>query len=210
MKYIWCAHFHEIISTKMQFESIFLCLHTRLRVNKKFPNFHYIFEINVNVCLLCAHFVMTSVILHSRRPADKNSVMHLVFMFEMIFVFAFWGAEKHVIHIASFRPTRYVLKSFRYLDVRNRVRNWNKVKNYILVGSKLQLCQLEIPIFIHKIMSQSTLIISVSYLFCEFIRVTNWNDCKTIILVQSSFQIPQWEYWFIFKVNQCQRKHVFS
>ena len=45
-------------------------------------------------------------------------------------------------------------------------------------------------------MCQSTLINSVSFLFCEFIRVTSWNDVKTIILVRSSFQIPKYKYWF--------------
>ena len=83
--------------------------------------------------------------------------------------FAFWGAEKHVIHIAPFRTMRNVLKIFRYLEVSNRVRNWNKLKNIIFVGLKLQLCQLEIPIFIYKIMSQRTIINSVSFLFCEFV-----------------------------------------
>jgi len=44
------------------------------------------------------------------------------------FLFAFWRAEKHVFHIAPFSPTRYELKRFRYLEVGNRVSNWNKVK----------------------------------------------------------------------------------
>ena len=128
------------------------------------------------------------------------SVMYLVFMFQLI-IFAIWGAENHVFHIAPFRPTRYVPNIFRYLSVRNRVRNRNKVKNFIFVGSKIQICQLEIPIFIYKIMSQSTLISTVSFLFCEFIRVTRWNDGKTIILVRSSFQIPNRNTGFIFTVN---------
>jgi len=34
--------------------------------------------------------------------------------------------------------------SFWYLEVRNRVRMRNKVKNFIFVGSKLKLCQLQI------------------------------------------------------------------
>jgi len=117
-------------------------------------------------------------------------------MFQLIFFFAFSGAERHVFHIAPFRPPRNRLKSFRNLEVRNRIRNWNKVKNFIFVGSKLQLCQLEITIFIYKIICQSTLINSVSFLFCEFIRVTTWNGGKTIILVRLSFQIPKYKYWF--------------
>ena len=121
------------------------------------------------------------------------SVMHLVLCFNWFYFFAFWGDEDHVFHIAPFPTTRYVLKSFRYLEVRNRVRDWNKVKNFIFVGSKLQLCQLEIPIFIYKIMCQCTLINTVSLLFCECFRVTNWNDGKTFISVRSSFQIHKIE-----------------
>jgi len=49
VKYICCAHFHEIIGTKYSLESTSLSLHIRLRVNKKFPNSDDLFEINVNV-----------------------------------------------------------------------------------------------------------------------------------------------------------------
>ena len=102
--------------------------------------------------------------------------------------FAFWVAEKHVTHIAPFRRKRYVLKSFRWLEVSNRVRNWNKFKNYSYVRSNLQLCQLEIPIFIYKLMCQSSLINSVSSVFCEFNSVGSWNEGKTTIII-SNFQI---------------------
>ena len=45
-------------------------------------------EINVNVCLLCAPHVMTSIILHTRRPnVHKVSVTNLVFMFRPTFIF---------------------------------------------------------------------------------------------------------------------------
>jgi len=60
-------------------------------------------------------------------------------MFQLIF-FRILGAEKQVFHVVPFRPSMYVLKSLRCLDVSNRVRYWNKVKNYIYVRSKLQLC----------------------------------------------------------------------
>ena len=79
-------------------------------------------------------------------------------MFQLIFFFAFWGAENHVFHIVPFRPKRYALKRFRCLVVSNRVRNWNKVKNNIYVRSKLLLCQMEIPILINKLMCQSSFI----------------------------------------------------
>jgi hypothetical protein len=67
------------------------------------------------------------------------------------------------------------------VEFRNLVRTWNNVKNFIIVRLKLQLCQLEIPIFIYKIMCQSTIINTVAFLFGEFIRVTSWNDGMTII-----------------------------
>ena len=44
-----------------------LCLNTQLRVNNKFQIQINFIEINVNVCLLCAHHVMASIILHTRR-----------------------------------------------------------------------------------------------------------------------------------------------
>jgi hypothetical protein len=114
-------------------ESTSLCLHTRLRVKNKFPNSHYLFYINANVWLLCAHLLMTSIILHSPKSVNKMSVMHLIFMFHLIF-FAFWGSDKLVFHIAPFRPTNYILKCFWYLEVRNRVRIWNKVKKNLIRG----------------------------------------------------------------------------
>jgi len=49
-------------------ETTCLCLNTWLVVNKKFPNSHYFFEIDVNVCLLCAHHVKNGINLHTRRP----------------------------------------------------------------------------------------------------------------------------------------------
>ena len=45
-----------------------LCLNTRLRLNKNFKIHINFIEINVNVCLLYALHVMTSIILHTRRP----------------------------------------------------------------------------------------------------------------------------------------------
>ena len=45
-----------------------LCLNTLLRVNKNFKIHIIVIKINVNFCLLCAHRVMTSIILQTRRP----------------------------------------------------------------------------------------------------------------------------------------------
>ena len=106
-----------------------LCSNTRLRVNKNFEILIILIELNVNVCVLCAHPVMTSIILHTRRRnCSKNVYYALGFYVLADFFFAFCGAEKHVFHIATFSPTRYVLKGFRYLEVTKRVRDWNKVK----------------------------------------------------------------------------------
>ena len=75
----------------------------------------------------------------------------------------------HVYHIISFRPTRYVLNRFRWLEVCNRVRNRNKVKNFIYIGSKIQLFQLEIPIFIYNLVCHNSFINSVTFVFCELV-----------------------------------------
>ena len=40
---------------------------------------------------------------------------------------AFWGAENHVFNNIPFRSRSYVIKSFAYLEVSNRVSNWNEV-----------------------------------------------------------------------------------
>ena len=49
-------------------ETTSLCLNTRLFVNNYFRIIIIFIEINVNVCLLCSHHVMTRLILHTRRP----------------------------------------------------------------------------------------------------------------------------------------------
>ena len=134
---------------------------------------------------------MTIIILHTRNLTDnKMSVTHLVFMFQLIF-FRILRSWKHGIPILPIRSARYVLKSFGYFEVSNRLRNWNKVKNFNYVVSKLQLCQLEIPIFIHKLMCHCSLINTVSFVICEFNGVACWNEGKSIISVRSSMQIPK-------------------
>ena len=70
---------------------------------------------------------MTSIILHTRRPVNKRSVTHLVFMFRQTSFFAFGEAEKHVFHITPFSPS-YVLMRLKWLEVSNRERNRNNVK----------------------------------------------------------------------------------
>ena len=68
---------------------------------------------------------------------------------------------------------------------------------------------MEIPIFINKLMCQSSLINTVPFVFCEFNCIASWNEGKTIILLRSSFQFPNRNTGFIFKYNHCQCKHVF-
>ena len=54
------------------------------------------------------------------------------------------------------------------------------------MGSKLQFCQLKIQIYIYKLMCHSSLINSVSFVFCEFNRVGTWNESKTAIIISKS------------------------
>ena len=51
-------------------ETVPLCLNTRLRVNKNFKIHINFIEINVDVRHLRAVRVMTSIILHTRRPVN--------------------------------------------------------------------------------------------------------------------------------------------
>ena len=53
-----------------------LCSNTWIRVNKKLLILIIFIEINENVCLLCAHHVITSTILHTRRPNCQLKVCY--------------------------------------------------------------------------------------------------------------------------------------
>ena len=89
-------------------------------------------------------------------------------MLQLLFIFRILRSWKYVFHFAPFRPKSYVLMRLWCLEVSNLVRNWNKVKNFIFVRSKLELCKLEIPIFIYKLMCWSSLIdffISVLWIY---------------------------------------------
>ena len=126
-----------------------LCLNIRLSVNNSIKIQINFIGINVKVCLLCAPHIMKSIILHTRRPnCQIKSLLRTWFLcFVWLSFFAFWEAEKHDIHITPFRPTSYILMRLKWLEVSNRERNWNKIKNFIFVESKLELCQLEMVIF---------------------------------------------------------------
>jgi len=98
---------------------------------------------------------------------------------------------------------------FRCLEFSNCVRNWNKVINVIFVGSKLQLCQLEIPIFIYNLMCQSSLINSFSLLFFDLNRVASWNEAKLSFYNDHHFKFPNINIGLIFKFYVWQCKYVF-
>ena len=124
--------------------------------------------------------------------------------------FAFWGAEKHVSHFAPFRPTRYVLKSFRWLEFSNRVRNWNIIKKNHLRVVEISIMPIGYTNIHIQINVSESFIKEVSFVFCELKIVASWNESKTIILVRLSIEIPKRNSNFIFKVNVCQCKLAFS
>ena len=128
---------------------------------------------------------------YSKTKLSIKSLLRTWFLFfSCLSFFAFWEAEKQLFHITPFCPTSYVLIWLKWLEVSNRVRNWNKMKNFIFVDSKLEIHQLEMLIFIYKLMCQSSLI-NLFHLFCEFNRVTSWKEGKNIILERSSSQNPK-------------------
>jgi len=52
----------------MQIENDFFEFNYLVKYKKKFQNSQYLFEIYINFLLLCAHPLMTSIILHPPRP----------------------------------------------------------------------------------------------------------------------------------------------
>jgi len=124
-------------------------------------------------------------------------------MFQLMSFFRILRTEKHVIHIAPFRFTSYVLKSFGCLEVCNRVSNRNKGKKLIFVGSILPICQLEIPLSIYKLMCQSSFWIHVSYGFCEFNRVASRNRANSYFSKIIISNMPTANTGFILHVNLC-------
>ena len=106
LKYVWSSHFPDAITTNMQIGNDSFVFNTRLGVNKYYKIHINFFEINVNICLLCAHRVTTSIILHTRWSNCNNVCYALVvFRFSWLSFFVFWVAVKHVFHITPFRPT---------------------------------------------------------------------------------------------------------
>ena len=107
VKYIWCSHFHEIISTNVQFGFDFFVITFPVMCKQKISKFSFFFKINVNVWLLRALDLMTSKsFILEDLTVNKMSVIYFVLCISWINFFAFWGAEKQVFHFSPFRPTR--------------------------------------------------------------------------------------------------------
>ena len=62
--------------TNMQIGNESFAFKIRLRVNKKFQIHKNFIKVNVNVCLLFAHNVMTSIILHTRITNCQYNVCY--------------------------------------------------------------------------------------------------------------------------------------
>ena len=129
-------------------------------------------------------------------------------MFQLKFIFRIlrsWNAR-----FSHRSISLYDLCTKKCLEVNYHVSNWNKAKNIIFVRSILQISQLEITVFIYKLMCLSSLWISVSYGFYEFNRVASWNKDKTIILLRSLFQICQLEIMISYSMlTYVKCNHVF-
>ena len=162
----------------------------------------YFYWLLGNRWLLCAHPLMTSINFILEYPTlKKTSVTYLNFMFQLMIIFRILISWKQLIHTSPFHSWSYILMFLGFLEVCNRVSNLNKAKNIIFVGLKIEICQLEIPIFIYNFISLNSLWISFSYGFYVFNRVTSWNKGKALILVLSSFQISSGNTGFTFKLT---------
>jgi len=148
-KYIWCSHFPEVIRQTFWLETTSLCLNKRLS-DKKSPHSHYFYcNLGIRLTFMCSPANDKFNLSYSRtQHSRKRQLLTWFLYFNWYSFFAFWGPEKQLFHNTPFSSTNNVLKSFGCLEVSNRVSNWKKSKNLILVGSILQICQLEIPVFI--------------------------------------------------------------
>jgi len=61
------SHFPEAFTTNMQIGKDLLVFKYPVTCKKLFQILIFFIEINVNVCILCAHRVITSINLHTRR-----------------------------------------------------------------------------------------------------------------------------------------------
>ena len=107
VKYVWSSQFPEAISTNMQIENDSFVFKYMVSCKENFKIHINFFEINVNVCLLCAVRVMTSIILHTERPVNKKSVTHLVFV----------SAAFHFSHFEKLKSTFFTSLHFAQRDM---------------------------------------------------------------------------------------------
>jgi len=76
LKYVWSSQFPEAITTNMQIENDSFVFKYPVTCKNNFKILINIIEINVNVFLVCAHHVMTSIIIHTRRPNCQYNVCY--------------------------------------------------------------------------------------------------------------------------------------
>ena len=129
---------------------------------------------------MCAHHLMRSIIFHTRRLNTKVNFCYVHgFMFQLKCIFHILRSWKACLSHRSI--SLHLLCTKGGLEVSNRVSNWNKAKNLIFVVSIHKISQFKITVFIYKLIWQSSLWVSVSYVFCEFNRVASWYKGKSII-----------------------------
>ena len=97
--YIYNAHIFPLsLAQTCWLETTSLCIYSRLRVNKNFQILIIFIKINVTLLLLCAHPLMTSIIIHTRRPNTKKHQLSTWFLnFSWCSFYAFCGAENNVL-----------------------------------------------------------------------------------------------------------------
>ena len=176
------------------------------------PHSHYFFEINPNVWLLCAHLVMTSIILHNRRPnCQSKSVMHLVFMFQLIFFFRIlrsWIARSS--H-RSISPHEVCTKEFQVLGGQKSCKElkWSNKRHIREVETSIM------PIgntIIHILSNVSEHINKLSFIPVLWIYSCNeqiwWQNYYFSTIIISNSQIEILVSYSRATKSQC--KHVFS
>jgi len=136
---------------------------------------------------------MTSIILHSRRSICQQNVRYaLGLRVSADFFFRNLRSSKARFHIAPFRPTRYVLKSFRYLEVRNRVRNLNKFQNIIFVGRTsimpIGITNIHIEINVSVFINKRSFISVLWLLSCSELKWRQNYYFSTIIISNSQIE----------------------
>ena len=95
---------------------------------RSFVNSYYSYwNLDNRLTFMCSHPNNNNNHSYSRTQNSRKTNLHTWFLgFFLSSFFAFWGAENNVFNILPFRSRSYVLKIFGYLEVSNRVSNWNK------------------------------------------------------------------------------------